>query len=300
MGMTESRLHAFGKACHLIIDDSNGQGAEFVELCYNELARLERKFSSNLPESLISRINQSAGTGRFVQLDAEARSLFQFIAALWEESKHVFDPTTRVLCECYGENGTLHVSKAQLQQALTLVGWRNLELAPEGARLSGEGMMICLNTCVRPYALDSLRRLLLRNGASNAYIELGQDAVSIGKQPDGANWLAGVRIPRNSRAAIVRLKLNNKGFAMRGNFEQASMEHGERFGSALSPVDGQPIPGLLCVAVIADNCQTAFSAVSMARFKTESTAIRWLDNLGLPWMVIDRQLNCHGPLANGI
>ena len=126
---------------------------------------------------------------------------------------------------------------------------------------------------------------------------MDQDIATIGKQPDGANWLVGMRFPRGSRAAIARLKLNHKGYAMRGDFERAITLDGERFGRALSPVDGQPIPGLLSVAVIADNCLTACSAASVARLKTETNGLNWLENIGLPWMAVDRKLNCHGPLS---
>jgi thiamine biosynthesis lipoprotein len=128
-------------------------------------------------------------------------------------------------------------------------------------------------------------------------MEMEQEVTSIGKQPGGANWLVGMRVPAGSRAAIIRLKLNHKGFAIRGDFEQASVQQGEKFGRALSPVDGQPIPGLLSVAVIAENCLTACSAANVARLKTEATGIKWLEKLGLPWMAVDRQLKCHGPLA---
>jgi len=100
---------------------------------------------------------------------------------------------------------------------------------------------------------------------------MDQEVASIGKEPDGANWLVGVRVPKGSRAAIVRIKLNHKGFAIRGDFEQTVKQDGEHFGRALSPVDGQPIPGLLSVAVIAENCLTACSAASVARLKTETT-----------------------------
>jgi thiamine biosynthesis lipoprotein len=258
---------------------------------------LEQKFSSYHPESITSRINQTAGTGYFVPLDAEARSLFHFVDALWEESKHIFDPTTRILQDCYTSTGVLCASQDQLQKMLKLVGWRNLEITAEGVHMSDKGMLIDLNSCVRPYALDSVRRLLLRNDVSNAYIEMDQDVATIGKHPDGSNWLAGVRIPKGTRAAIVRLKLNHKGFAMRGDFEQTVEIQGEYFGRALSPVDGQPIPGLLSVAVIAETCLTACSAASVARLKTEATGIKWLEKLGLPWLAVDRQHNCHGPLA---
>ena len=184
-----------------------------------------------------------------------------------------------------------------LQGILKLVGWRSLELSSDGSRLSKKGMLIDLNSCIRPYAIDSVRKILLKNGITNALIEMDQDIATIGKQADGANWLVGVRFPSGTRAAITRLKLNHKGYAMRGDYEQAVTQDGERFGRALSPVDGQPIPGLLSVAVIADNCLTACSAASMARLKTETNGINWLENLGLPWMAVDRRLNCHGPLS---
>lgn len=297
MKKSEVRLHVFGRACHLVVDDSDGRGTELLHLCQDELKRLDRKFSAYLPDSITSRINQSAGTGFYVPLDTEARSLFHFVDALWLESKHIFDPTTRVLQDCYNNKGNLLATRDQLHGMLKLVGWRNLEITDTGAHLSEKGMLIDLNSCIRPYALDSVRKLLLKNEVNNAIIEMDQEVVSIGKEPDGANWLVGVRVPQGSRAAIVRIKLNHKGFAIRGDFKETVTQGGEYFGRALSPVDGQPIPGLLCVAVIAENCLTACSAASVARLKTEATGIKWLENLGLPWLAVDRQFKCRGPLA---
>ena len=297
MDKSALRLHAFGKSCHLILDNREGGGDELLSLCREEFERLEKKFSSYEVDSITSRINQCAGTGSFVPLDAEARSLIHYVDALWEESKHIFDPTTRILHDCYNNKGQLLASREQLQGMLKLVGWRNLEVNTQGAHLTTKGMLVDLNSCVRPYAIDSVRKILLKQGVEHALIEMGQDIATIGKQPDGANWLIGVRFPKGSHAAISRLKANNKGFAMRGDYEQTVLQNNERFGRALSPVDGQAIPGLLSVAVIADNCLTACSAASVARLKTEATGIKWLDKLGLPWMAVDRQLKCHGPLA---
>jgi FAD:protein FMN transferase len=296
---SEIRLQAFGRSCHIVVDNTDGQGKELLYLCQEELTRLEDKFSSYLPDSITSRINQTAGTGYFVPLDAEARSLFKYIDALWLESKHIFDPTTRILQDCYNSTGNLIALQGRLQGMLKLVGWRNLEITDTGVHMSGKGMLMDLNSCIRPYALDSLRKLLLKNEVVSAFIEMDQEVASIGKQPDGANWLVGVRIPKGSRAAIVRFKLNHKGLAIRGDFEKTVIQDGEHFGRALSPIDGQPIPGLLSVAVIAENCLTACSAASVARLKTEATGIKWLEKLGLPWMAVDREFNCHGPLVLG-
>lgn len=294
---SEVRTHAFGSACHLIVDNSTDRGPACIAAAQEELKRLEKKFSAYEPESIISRINQEAGTGSITLLDAEARSLFHYVAALWEESKHLFDPTTTLLQNCYSDQGALLASESQLQGILKLVGWEKIDLSSDGVQLPEKGMLIDLNSCIRPYAIDSVRKILMKQGASNALIELDQDIATIGKQPDGANWLIGVRFPRGAHAAITRLKLNHGGFALRGDFERCLNHDGERFGRALSPVDGQPIPGLLSVAVTADNCLTACSAASIARLKTEQAGMKWLETLGLPWMAIDRELNCHGPLA---
>ncbi len=293
----ELRLHVFGSACHLLVEQDTGGSPDVLELAESELARLEVKFASFCPNSIVDSINAAAGTGAFTELDAEARSLFSYVDALWNQSSHLFDPTTHVLLGCYDARGNLLATDKQLLGMLKLVGWSSLELTPQGARLPLKGMQISLDDCIRPYAVDSIRKLFIKNGVSNALIEMDRDIASIGKQPDGANWLVGVRHPRGPRTAITRLKLNDRGFAMRGNFEKRVSVSGENFGRALSPVDAQPLPGLLSVVVIAENCLTACSAATIARLKTEQAGIRWLEKLGYPWMAIDRELRCHGPLA---
>jgi len=290
-------MRVFGRACHLVVEDRDGQGSEWLSLCERELTRLEDKFSAYALGSISSQINQCAGTGNFTPLDAESRSLFQYVSALWGESMHQFDPTTRVLQDCYADGDGALATPVHLRAKLELVGWRNVEISEEGARMSLPGMLVDLNTCVRPYAVDSVRKILLKQGVQSACIEMGREAATIGRQPDGANWLIGARAPKGPRGAIFRLKLNNKGFAVRGDFERTATINGEHFGRALSPVDGLPIPGLLSVCVIAENCLTACSAACIARTKTEAAGLRWLGTLGLPWMAVDRQFNCHGPLA---
>lgn len=293
----EKRLHVFGSACYLVAGGDDGCQSDPLASAAAELERLEEKFASSHPGSVIYQLNEAAGSGTFIPLDAESRSLFSYVSALWDQSNHLFDPSVNVLFGSGGSGqGAAHAS-GQTAQLLKLVGWSGLELTASGARLPVAGMRINLDSCVRPYAVDSVRKVLVKNGVSNALIDLDQDVVSIGKQLDGANWLVGLRHPAGARSAIARIKLNNRGFSLRGNFEQRVTIGGERFGRALSPVDAQPLPGLLSVAVIADNCLTACSAANIARLKTEQAGLRWLQQLGLPWMAIDRELVCQGPLA---
>ena len=295
----ETRLNVLGHSCHIVFDGEPGEQSEITEKVTAEFKRIDDKFSAFNPKSVVAALNQNAGTGHYLSIDAESRSLFEYITALWNESHHLFDPTTRVLQECYDENGRAMATPAQLSEMVSLVGWSNLELSPEGARLGKKGMLIDLNSCVRPYAIDCVRKILRSSGVDHALITLDRDMSSVGKRADGANWLVGVRHPGKARTAISRLKLNNQSLAIRGDFERHSLINGERFGRALSPIDGQPIPGLLRVVVAAENCLAACGAASVARFRTESAGIQWLEQLGYPWMAVDRNLACHGPLAPG-
>tara|TARA_R110002110_G_scaffold415748_1_gene654889 strand:- start:133004 stop:133915 length:912 start_codon:yes stop_codon:yes gene_type:complete len=299
MGSTtiEKRLKALGSPGRIIVDNTNVSGDQLLTSAEAEIARIDEKFSAFNAGSIVSRINQDAGNGAFIELDRESRSLFEYASVLWEQSKRLFDPSTRLLEDCYSRDGLLLASQQQLAKLLKLVGWSGLELTEDGARLTRKGMLLDLNTCVRPYAVDCIKRKLARQGARFALIEIGQDFATIGKQVDGSNWLIGSRFPKNGRAAVTRLKLNNSSFATRGNFEKSVAIDGELFGRALSPIDGQFIPGLLSVGVMAEDCLTACSAASVARFKTEAAGLRWLEKLGMPWLAIDRQLICHGPLA---
>ncbi len=290
------RLQAFGRSCHIVVVGSDEMGPdEATSAAAEEFSRLEDKFNPSIPGSILYLINQRAGSGAFTALDEESASLFRFCNALWKESNHLFDPTISAIEASFTSTdpGVLR----QMSGLLPLVDWRKLEVSEEGARLNTRGMRLDMNQVVRPYAVGKVLRLLRKRSVTSALVDFGQDAGTIGKQKDGSNWLVGVKYPAAGRKAISRLKLNEKAFSVRGDFESARTSEGELFSQALSPVDGKPVPGLLSVGVAADTPLEACSAATIARFKTEQAGIKWLESTGLPWLAVDRQLRYLGPLT---
>jgi len=295
-GKSELRFRAFGVGCHICVDDHAGRSGELLDLAKSEVLRVEAKLSASVPGSIISEINASAGNAGIIPVDKESRSLFEFAHALWQQSNHLFDPSAVILRSCYTKG---RPSDERLASYLPRVDWSNFELSSRGARLKEKDMLIDLDSCLRPYVVDSIRDIFTTRGVSSALISLEDDIATIGKQSDGANWLVGVKHPSRSGKAITRLKLNNRGYSIRGDFERSLLVDNERFGSAWSPVDGRPLPGLLSVGVMAETCLAACGAASVARVKTEQSALKWLEMLGFPWVAIDRNLNCLGLLDPG-
>jgi len=294
----EYRGTVLGRPCHIVAKSEDGQPDELVQVAIDELARLESKYSAHHPESVVYQINQRAGTGEPTALDAESKSLFDFVGALWEQSLHQFDPTLQLIHHCYGAGAPVKGYRSRVSQLLPDLGWDKLAIDNNTATLASGSAILDLNSCVRPHAADRAIKALKKAGATSAMVNLDSDYATVGKQPDGSNWLCGIRYPRGKSAAISRIKLNNAGYSIRGDFEQCLVIENERFSRAVSPVDGLPVPGLLSVAVVGAKALDAFGATTVARFKTEPAALEWLSELGMPWFAIDRELNCHGPLSD--
>jgi len=293
----EVRQTLLDRPCHLILhtQDMSANGA--AEIAIAEFNRIENLLSSYQDGSLIHTLNSSAGSADIVSLTAEARSLFSFVDLLWQKSNHLFDPTTAAAQALYGNERIVSRLQTKIDQLQPKMGWQKLEVTESGARLTEPGMRIDLDSIVRPYAVDRVRKKLIAAGIKHALINLDHDIATIGTQPDGSNWLVGLRYPKGNSAAISRLKLNQQGYALRGSFEKTLTINGEEFGRALSPVDGLPLLGPISVAVVAQSCLEACSAVNIARTKTDPAALDWLSKLNMPWFAIDRKGECHGPLA---
>ncbi|MEP6389170.1 MAG: FAD:protein FMN transferase [Halioglobus sp.] len=286
------------RPCHLVVSSGNISANDAIDLALTEFKRIESLLSSYQPGSLIYALNSSAGTGEFVELNAEARSLFSFVDMLWQQSNQLFDPTTSAAQPLYGSERTISRLEKRIDELQPNMGWHKLELTESGGRLLEPGMRIDLDSIVRPYAVDRVRKKLIAAGIKHALIDLDHDVATIGTQPDGSNWLIGLRYPKGNSAAISRLKLNQQGYALRGSFEHSLSINGEQFGRAISPIDGLPLLGPISVAVVAQNCLDACSAANIARTKTEAAALDWLSKLNMPWFAIDRQGKCHGTLAS--
>ena len=55
--------------------------------------------------------------------------------------------------------------------------------------------------------------------------------------------------------------------------------------------------GLAAVSVIADQCLVAGSAATIGMLKPREEALAWLQQLGLAWLGIDTDLQCHGSIS---
>jgi thiamine biosynthesis lipoprotein len=104
-----------------------------AQAAIGEVLRIEAKYSRYRPDSVVSRINASAG-GEAIEHDEETRELLAFAEACWHESGGLFDITSGVLRRAWRFDAGRVPADGELDALLPLIGWARVR-AGDGIRL---------------------------------------------------------------------------------------------------------------------------------------------------------------------
>lgn len=286
-----------GGPCRLRLEMEPGQdAAAAIEVAVSEIERLENKFSRYREDSLTSRINAAAGSGRRTEIDAETAAILNYVDTAWQESGGLFDISSGILRRAWDFKSGRCPAQAELDELLPLIGWQHVQRDDNSVYLPREGMELDFGGCVKEYAVDSAAAKLRGIGVSAALVDLAGDMVATAAPEGKRGWPIGIRHPVDKSSAIASVELPEGALASSGDYERYIEIEGVRYGHILDPKTGWPVRGLVAVSVLAGQCLVAGSAATIAMVKPAADGLAWLERLGLPWLAVDVDLNCHGTL----
>ena len=297
MEAVEHHFTAMGGPCHLRLECESDMAELYIDAAKADVQRLEERYSRYRSDSLTSRINAAAGQDP-IPIDAETAGLLHYADTLWRESGGLFDLTSGILRKVWDFRSGRVPEPTEIDALLPLVGWDKVEWTKESLRLPQEGMELDFGGLVKEYACDSAANRLKKMGLSHGLVDLAGDIVAIGRRADGRPWPIGIRHPQDENRAIAQIQLSNEALASSGDYERCMIVDGERLSHILNPETGRPVGGLVAVSVVADQCLVAGSSTTVAMLKPQAEGLEWLHSLGLPWLAIDREMRCHGSIAN--
>ena len=282
------RFRAMGSPCELSLYAESRPALERArDTACREIARLEAKYSRYRDDSLASRINRSAGSACGVEVDEETAALLDFAATAWAESEGRFDPTSGVLRRAWDFRSGHVPDPSEIEAVHRLVGWSRLRWERPRLALPTVGMELDFGGFVKEYAADRVAECLRQTGLAAGLVDLGGDMAIVGPHPDGSPWLIGVRDPRAPSEAIARIALHSGGLATSGDYERCMVVDGVRYSHLLDPRTGESFRGgPACVSVRAPHCLVAGVTATIAMLHEESSAERFLGELGLPHLGI--------------
>ncbi len=299
MERLQTKFKALGSLCELqLIGESRKTLEDAARKAVAELERIEVKYSRYRDESIVSRINQAAGSGRKIPVDEETARLLDYADTAFRESGGLFDITSGVLRRAWNFREQKAPEQDELAPLLELVGWRLVSWQAPHIALPREGMELDFGGFGKEYAADRVADLCRRAGVRHGLVDLGGDLCVVGPHPDGSPWMVGIRDPSDPARALASLPLSHGSIATSGDYERFIEIDGKRYSHLLDPRTGWPVQSLAGVTVVADRSLIAGTASTVAMLKG-SAAPRWLARLGLPHLWIDRAGRRGGSLWPG-
>ncbi|MDR1014824.1 MAG: FAD:protein FMN transferase [Coriobacteriales bacterium] len=233
-----------------------------------ELGRLEGLLSFFLPTSDIARINANAGKAR-VEVHRETRAVLECAQRFSGLSESAFDVTLAPLIDLWRRRGGEGRVPAQdeIEQALSCVGMRFLELRGDTAYLSREGCAIDLGGIAKGYAADRCIELYRANGVGSAFVNLGGNVKVLGEAEGGRRWAIGLQHPDEPRGTCFGLLLmSGRSVVTSGGYERYVVVDGRRYHHILDPRTGRPVESGLKAATVVCEDSMAADALSTAAY----------------------------------
>ena len=286
-GILTRSFRAMGSDCEFQLCFVGGSDSQFIFKCLqDELERLESKYSKFRKDSLLSQIN----LGKKVNIDNETISLLEHAFNCFEQSEGLFDVTAGRLNSLWDFKKKKVPSQEEISYALSVtdfskVSWNN------GILSMPAGMNIDFGGIVKEYAADTLAVLAKKFGVQYGLINLGGDIAIVGNKPDGIAWKVGITDPRGTETEIASIDIYSGGLATSGDYKRYFIYEGKRYSHILNPKTGFPCAGLRAVSVAANLCTVAGSIATIAMLKDEPEAIKWLNDLEVPFVAMDSNLS---------
>ncbi len=299
MQLFQVNFKAMGSPCELtLFCASQSEFDRVSSTCIEEMERLEAKYSRYRADSLLSHINDAAGTGRTFQLDNETWLLLRYATIAYKESGGLFDVTSGVLRQAWDFKQAKVPSQSEIDAAKTKIGFDKIQLQQEAFLLPEVGMELDFGGLVKEYAADVLSNFLRQVGINHGLVDLAGDIAAVGPQPDGEPWDIGIKHPAHPGQAVAYIPLHSGGLASSGDYARCFELDGTKYSHLLNPITGWPVQGLAGVSVWAEQCIVAGTLATITMLKGEQEGKAWIKEVGAPCVTVDQSFKVENLLED--
>ena len=184
-----------------------------LNICINEIKRLENIFSLFDNNSSISQLNKE---GYILNPPKELVEVLNFANNISENTNGAFDATVQplwIIHKSYSKHKNIAILNDEIQKVKNLISYKNIEINKNKIYFKKENMQITLNGIAQGYITDKITNILEQRGFTNVLVNLGEFN-SIGGYDENRDW----NIATPYLNDIKYLKLNNNAVASSGGY----------------------------------------------------------------------------------
>ncbi|MDR3766046.1 MAG: FAD:protein FMN transferase [Butyricicoccus sp.] len=245
--------------------DTQDDAHTVVASAEQEINRLSNALSRQVEASSLAELN--AANGEIVTLDPDAYAALSRAVEYAEQTGGAFDPTTAPLSDLWG-TGTDHAAvpaEADIAEALTHVGYENIELLGNNQARLLNGAQVDLGGIGKGYATDVVASL---RGDAPLLAQLGGNIGAYGENPSSEDslWTVGLANPDDSASYIATLHIQDTSIVTSGDYERYFEQDGVRYHHIFDPTTGYPAQTGLRAVTVVDEESTRADAYTTALF----------------------------------
>jgi FAD:protein FMN transferase len=241
-------------------DRSSAEAA--AEAAFTRIKELNDILSDYDTDSELSRLSQTAGSGKAVKLGDDLWRVLERSDRMARETGGAFDVTCGPVVSLWRKarrEGKLPDS-GKLSEARQAAGYKKLRLNPRErtAQLLVPYMRLDLGAIAKGYAVDEALKVLRSRGIRSALVSGGGD-LAVSDAPPGTNgWRIELApIDATNAPAVGFVLLENAALATSGDVFQHVEINGVRYSHIVDPLTGIGLTDHSLVVVIAKDCLTA-------------------------------------------
>ncbi|HEY1251783.1 MAG TPA: FAD:protein FMN transferase [Thermoanaerobaculia bacterium] len=251
--LVERRVASMGTSLDVaIVAPTRDAGLDASEIVVAEARRVEDLLTT-WRDSPLARLN-AAPPGVDVPVGQEIVHVLTEVFEWARRTGRAFDPTVAPLLRAWDLRGVGRIPAAsELIAAVAATGPEHfhISLKPGSVARLDPSAAIDEGAWGKGYALDRAGQRLAAAGVADALIDLGGQALALGRDASGDAWRIGVADPRDRERPVVLLSLTDVSSSTSANSERRRTVNGRRIGHELDPRTGEPAPDFGSATVVA-------------------------------------------------
>lgn len=237
-------------------DDQHADAA--AGAAFNRIAALNSILSDYEPNSELTLLSKSSGSGRAVPLGDDLRRVLERAVEVSKAGDGAFDITVGPLVDVWRRARRQRTlpEPEKISAALAATGWTNIVLGHDAAghstaMLLRPGMRLDLGGIAKGYALDEATKVLRSHGITRSLVSGGGDMFAAGTPPGEPGWKVTVGKLDITNAPPERtVWLKDRALVTSGDLFQRVEIGGVRYSHIVDPRTGQALTDHSQVTVI--------------------------------------------------
>lgn len=214
----------------------------------------------------IKKINSSKG--QKVKIEKDTYDLIKTAVKCSELTDGAFDITIYPLMKAWGfDNMKYKVpSEKEISDALSLVGYRNIELLDDSTVSLKNGAQIDFGGIAKGFITGKVVESLYKDKVKSAIINAGGNVYTLGTKEKNKEFTVGVQDPDNSDDCFLTLSLKDNFAVTSGAYQRYFEKGGKVYHHLMNPKTGKPVESDISSATVIGKDGTICDVYSTALY----------------------------------